>query len=193
MNVSRTAQLWIFGGLALLMSISRCQPLEHFLELPDASWAVFFIGGFYLRPIIRWALPLLMVEPLVIDWFAVQHMGVSDFCVTQAYWFLIPTHAAMWFGGQWLRSRATQDLRGLGALALSAFIATTVAYAISNGSFYWLGHREPNPNFAPYIERFAQYYQWFLLVPCAYIACTAVVHLGIARALHAPVSSRSRR
>ena len=168
LTLPRQALLLILGGLALLMLITRFQPIEHFLELPDASWAVFFIAGFYLASMAR--------------------MGVSNFCVTPAYWFLVPTYAAMWLGGHCLRRYANQNWRGLVMLATSAFIATTLAYVISNGGFYWFGGRYPEPNLAQYLERFTQYYRWFLLVPCAYIGAAALVHVSLQRAFGAPIS-----
>lgn len=187
----------ILGGLALLMAITRAQPVEHFLELPDASWAVFFIAGFYLRDpgTARWAFPLLMLEAVAIDWIATQHLGVSDFCMTPAYWFLLPTHAAMWVGGFLVRRHVqVENAHALIALAVLAFSATTLAYTISNGGFYWFGGRYPDPHMAEYLERFAMYYRWFLLVPCAYIAAAACVHVGVKRALRAPTSeSQDRR
>ncbi|MCC2656451.1 MAG: hypothetical protein K0Q76_1559 [Panacagrimonas sp.] len=177
----------ILGGLALLMLITRTQPVEHFLELPDASWAVFFIAGFYLRGLVaRWAFPLLMLEAVAIDWIATQHLGVSAFCMTAAYWFLLPTHAVMWAGGHLLRRHAqVENAHALIALSVAAFCATSLAYTISNGGFYWFGGRYPSPNAAEYVERFATYYRWFLLVPCAYIAAAACVHVGVTRAMRA--------
>lgn len=193
MKPSRSASFLILGGLALLMFASRFQPIEHFLELPDASWAVFFIGGFYLSAMTRWAFPLLMVEAVLIDGWATQFMGVSDFCITPAYLFLVPTHALMWFGGHWLRRNAGENLRGLLLLAASALLSTTLAYAVSNGGFYWFGGRYPDPNVAQYVERFFAYYRWFLIVPCAYIAAAAFVHVGVVFGLRARVDEKSPR
>lgn len=184
--LSRQASLLILAALVLLMLATRFQPLDHFLELPDASWAIFFIAGFYLVGMARWAFPLLIVLSVAIDWVAISYMGVSNFCVTPAYWFLLPTHGVMWLGGHWLRRHATHDWRGLLSLGASAFLATSLAYLISNGGFYWFGGRYPEPHMAEYLERFALYYQWFLLVPCAYIGLTAALHVGVKRALSAP-------
>lgn len=177
----------ILGGLALLVLITRAQPVEHFLDLPDASWAAFFIAGFYLRDgVARWAFPLLMLETVAIDWIATQHLGVSDFCLTPAYGFLLPTHAVMWGGGWLLRRHAQVDnAHALLALGVLAFGASTLAFTISNGGFYWFGGRDPDPHVARYVERFAMYYRWFVLVPCAYIAATACVHVGVTRAFRA--------
>lgn len=181
MTPSRPVQTLILCGLALLMLATRYQPfLQHFVELPDASWAIFFIAGFYLTGMARRAFPLLMLEAVAIDWFATQHLGVSDFCMTPAYWFLIPTHAVLWFGGAWMQRHQKLELRTLASLAFAAFTSVTLAYAISNGGFYWFGGRYPEPHFAQFVERFLVYYRGFLLVPCAYIAAAAVVHIGIA-------------
>jgi hypothetical protein len=190
---SSTFNYLILGGLALLLLITRMQPVEHFLDLPDASWAAFFIAGYYLRgaSIARWAFGLLMLEAVAIDWIATQHLGVSDFCMTPAYWFLLPTHAAMWAGGYLLRRHAqVENGHALAALVVLAFAATTLAYTISNGGFYWFGGRYPDPHFAEYVERFAMYYRWFVLVPCTYIAAAAFVHVGVTRALRAPTGER---
>jgi hypothetical protein len=176
---SRQVSNLILAGLVLLLLISRFQPVEHFLEIPDASWAVFFIAGFYLSRQVRWVFPLLLVEAVLIDWAATTFAGVSDFCITPSYVSIVPVSAVMWFGGHWLRRHADEDLQGLLALAGSAVLATTLAYAISNGGFYWFGGRYPDPNWTQFVDRFFHYYRWFLLVPCAYIAAAAVVHAGI--------------
>lgn len=188
MTPARPVQLGILAALALLMLATR---FHHFQPVPDASWAIFFIGGFYLRGLSRWAFPLLMVEAVLVDAFATQTLGVSDFCITPAYGLLIPTHAVLWLGGAWLQTRARLDLRGLAPLAASALVSVTLAYAISNGGFYWFGGRYADPHFAQYVERFFLYYGHFLIVPCAYIAAAAAVHVSVVWNLrqraHAPL------
>ena len=182
MTPSRSVQLAILGGLALLMLATRYQAfLQHFVEMPDASWAIFFIAGFYLKGMARWVFPLLMVEAVLIDIVVTQHMGVSDFCITPAYGFLLPTHAVLWLAGDWLRRNATENLRGMIWLVASAFVSVTLAYAISNGGFYWFGGRYTSPHMAEYVDRFFMYYGHFLMVPCAYIAAAAFTHIGIVR------------
>ncbi|MGH8472507.1 MAG: hypothetical protein ACREVJ_08675, partial [Gammaproteobacteria bacterium] len=44
--------------LALLMAATRSHHFAATLHLPDASWAVFFLAGFYLRPL--WVFPALL-------------------------------------------------------------------------------------------------------------------------------------
>lgn len=190
MNPSRPVCLTLLAGLALLMLATR---FHHFLAIPDASWAIFFVAGFYLSGLTRWALPLLMIETVLIDWFAMQQLGVSDFCLTPAYGFLVPTHAALWLGGHWMRRHATHDGRGLLWLALSAFISVSLAFVISNGGFYWFSGAFPSPSAADYVARFFDYYGHFLAVPCAYIAAAAAMHLCVGSALRTPAGVDSAR
>ncbi|MGQ0502955.1 MAG: hypothetical protein ACT4P0_10180 [Panacagrimonas sp.] len=182
MNPSRSIRLSLLAGLALLMLATR---FHHFLEVPDASWAIFFAAGFYLAGMTRWAFPLLMVEAVLIDWFATRHLGVTAYCLTPAYAFLVPTHAMLWLGGFWMRRRAGQGARGAACLALSAFVSVSLAFAISNGSFYWLSGVVAAPTFAKYVPHFFDYYAHFLAVPCVYIAAAAVIHVGVTTAVRA--------
>ncbi|MES2684690.1 MAG: hypothetical protein V4650_14315 [Pseudomonadota bacterium] len=177
MTLSKPQQLYVFAALALLMAFTR---YHHFLPVPDASWAIYFIGGFYLKGASRWAFPALMLEAVVIDYVSTQQLGVSSYCLSPAYAFLVPTHAVLWFGGVWLRTRQRHELASLGLLAGSAFVAVSLAFLISNGSFYWLGGRYASPNFPEYLERFAMYYRHFLTVPLAYIGIAAVLHTLLA-------------
>lgn len=174
-ELSRHSQLGVFALLAVFMAATR---FHHFIPVPDGSWAIFFVGGFYLAGAARWAFPLLMIEAVLVDYFAIHYAGVSDFCVTGAYAFLIPTHATLWYGGHRLRT-APVNWRGALQLAACAGIAVSLAYAISNSSFYWLGGRHAQPNLAQYLERFFMYYPHFLAVTLAYIALAAALHCSL--------------
>lgn len=189
MTLSKTQQYGIFGALALLMAATR---FHHFLPVADASWAIFFVAGFYLKGMSRWAFPALMLEAAAIDYVATQHLGVSSYCLSPAYAFLVPTHAAMWFGGWWLQSRASLNLRGLIALGLSAFTSISVAFAVSNGGFHWFGGRDAAPSIAGHLHSFMTWYPHFLLMPALYIALAAALHLLVER-LNGVASDRPQR
>lgn len=189
MTLSKSQKIAAFALLALLMLATR---FHHFLPIADASWAVFFAGGFYLASVSRWAFPALMLEAALIDYVTTQHMGVSDYCITVAYGFLVPAYAALWFGGYWLHSRQRLDLRGLALLVASLFVSVSIAYAISDGSFYWLGGRVASPNLAGYVEHFPQYYGYFLGVTCVYVSIVAVLHVLVMLARRNAVNHLAR-
>src|ERR1700678_2552850 len=125
------------AGFAVLMAATRFPGLTPNLHLQDASWAVFFLAGFYLKEHWRWAFPASMATAIGIDWWAIQHYGVSNYCVTVAYWFLVPAYGVLWLGGCSLSNHVTNDLRGLGRLVLTLVAAVSACFLISNASFYW--------------------------------------------------------
>src|SRR5882757_2471136 len=78
---------------------------SHFgteFNLPDASWAVFWLtGAFTLQRV--WPL-LLMLACVAVDYFVIAG-GVSAYCFTPAYPFLIPAYLSLWAFGRWSRSQ----------------------------------------------------------------------------------------
>lgn len=146
-------------GLIALMALMAATRFHHFgtpFALPDASLAIFFLAGLWLGG--RYLFAALLVEAGLIDYLAITKLGVSDFCVSQAYVFLIPTYAAMWLGGKWCRQFAIQTPTALAQQFIALVVATSSAFLLSNGSFYILSGRYPEGNWTQYIERFAMYY-----------------------------------
>lgn len=85
----------IFAGLAFFMAATRFPGLASNLHLQDASWALFFLAGFYLRDHWRWGFPALMALAVVIDLVAIEYFDVSNYCLTVAYWFLVPAYGSL--------------------------------------------------------------------------------------------------
>jgi len=177
MKTLQENRLDLFAILSLLMAVTRFGHIGSHVTLPDASWAVFFLGGFYLARQSKWAFPVLMLEAVLVDLIAIRYFGVSNYCVTVAYWFILPSYAALWVGGSWLRRHFSLDLRGLGLLIASLFVSVSVCYLISDGSFYWLGGRKLNPDVAGWAQHFAQWYPHFLTIPFVYVGLAAVAHV----------------
>lgn len=166
-------------GAVALMALMAATRFHHFgtpFALPDASLAIFFLAGLYLGG--RYLFVLLLLEAGLIDYLAITKLGVSDYCVSVAYGFLIPAYASMWLGGKWCRRFATQSPAALIQQFAALTIATSTAFLFSNGSFYWLSGRYPNGNWAQYIERFAQYYPPYMSKTVLYVvAIFAVIQL----------------
>lgn len=177
----QTRQAGIFAALALLMMSTRFY--SHFgsaISLPDASLAVFFLAGFYLA---RLALPAAAVFVLLllvaggVDYYAIAFRGVSDACISPAYWFLIPTYACVWYAGRWFAARQQLKWASLGVLAAVAWGSVTVAFLISNASFYLFSGNFANMSLAQYAEGVAKYYPQYLSCAMLYLACAAVLHV----------------
>jgi len=203
MSLTPPQRAGIFLILALVMTATR---VNHFAALPDASWAVFFAAGFYLRGSARWAFPLLMALAVLIDFFVITGQGIdfwSHYCVSIAYWFLVPAYLALWAGGSLLR----RMYRGLGVRELAllgafAIVAMTVSYAISNGSYYWLSDAwmagGQLRSFGGWVENLGDWYVPYLRTTLMYVAIGAVLHVATVLAARtvgnaAPSAARSVR
>jgi hypothetical protein len=173
------ARYGIFAVLALVMAGTR---INHFAPLPDASWVVFFAAGFYLSRTWHWAFPVLIAEAVLIDYLVISSQGMSfwqHYCVSAAYWFLVPAYLAMWYGGAWLAQNCRGlGLRELGLAVVAFFVAVNLCYLISNGSFYWLSDSVPRPrSVAAWTENLGDWYLTYFT--------SQSVYFGIAVALHA--------
>jgi len=180
MTTTQTQRFGIFAGLALVMAATR---MHHFNALPDASWGIFFLAGFWLRGSARWAFPLLMAAAVLIDYVVITHMmGISfwtQYCMSAGYWLLIPAYGALWLGGSWLAKHQMGLRLSTLALAAVALLASeNLCYLISNGSFYWLSSHVPTPrSFGAWFENLGDWYLPFLQTTALYVGLGAVLHV----------------
>lgn len=125
--------------LAFFMLLTRGSHVLTQVALPDASLAVFLMGGLLLRRV-AWFL-VFFVLASVIDFGAAALDPVQGFCLTNGYWGLIPSYAAMWLGGVWLN----QQTDAFKALPFALVTATTslVAFVISTQTYYLFSGRFP--------------------------------------------------
>ena len=178
---ANTTRLFILSVLALLMAASRGHAFDHFSP-PDASWAVFFIAGFHLRGWGRWAFPLLMALAVGVDWWVINGQGIDfwdHYCVSAAYWFLVPAYGAMWAGGALLRryyTGASWEAVGVAALA---FVASTLAcHLLAQGSFYWLSDAVANPTVAGWWKNYTDWLAPYMATSSVYVGIAAVLQLA---------------
>jgi hypothetical protein len=151
-------------SLIALIVLTRFHHFGDILHLPDATLAVFFFAGFYRKKAL---LGFLLILAGLIDYAAFQN-GVSDWCVSPAYAFLIPTYAAMWFAGRYCATyndmKVMEFVKSVGFLVLAA----SVAFAISNSSFYLFSGRFEDLSFVDYFVRVAIYYPSYVGVSIVY-------------------------
>ena len=139
MSLSYRAR-WAIGVLlAVLVLATHGQHDATALHLPQATWAAFFLGGYYLRQTRLWVLGLGLVGAL--DLAAVTWGGVSDFCLSPAYLFMVPAYGVLWLAGRTCATQVTGlDRRSLRVLALG-LSSIVVAETLASGSFYLFSGR----------------------------------------------------
>lgn len=185
MNNLQTRTIAIIAALAALMAATRFNHFGSAVSLPDASYAVFFLGGLYLAQSARWSIAVfiaLILEAGWIDYYATSVQGISDWCMSPAYWFLIPTYGSLWLVGRWFASRDaghSPDGKGLAGLGAAAWAASSFAFVFSNATFYLYSGRFAEMGAAEYTARVAQYYVSYVSVALLYIACAVAMHMVV--------------
>ncbi len=176
MDALPRCQTLVIASLLLgLMVLTRFHHFGSVTHLPDASWAIFIAGGFFLGRSVAFA--LFMGAAVVIDYLAITRFGVSSFCVSAAYGFLLPAYGALWLGGRWLRNHLREGWQGLLQLAAVVVLSAAVAFAISSGSFYWLSGRVGEASIAGFLSQSLRYFPHFLSVTAGYSALFALLWL----------------
>jgi hypothetical protein len=186
-----TQRIVILLALAAVMAVTRIHLSLLHHNVLDASWAIFFLAGFWLRGAGRWAFPLLMAEAVLVDYLVISGQGIdfwSHYCVSAAYWFLIPSYFSLWLGGSWLaKHQAGLRLPTLGMAAVALLASWAACYLVSNGSFYWLSNSVPSPrSFGNWFTNLGDWYLPFLETTALYVGIGALIHvfaIQLARAL----------
>jgi hypothetical protein len=163
--------------LALLMVLTRGQHLTMGGFVPDASWAVFFLAGVYLRP--AWALPAFMLLALGLDLAAVNWGGVSGYCLTPAYLLLVPAQAILWAAGRWYGARHRPVWSTLWLLGAAVLVGSVGAELLSSGGFYLFSGRFADLSAAELGARLVTYYPASLEALIVYVGMTAWLHAAI--------------
>ena len=179
-QLSRRVQLAIALALAALLAMTRGHHFASVESLPSASWAVFFLAGVVVRS--RWAFPALFLESVALDFGALWSGSVSDWCITPAYWLLVPAYGALWFGGRLFADRQVQGLRQLGWLVTCVMVSAFVTQVISSGGFYFFSGRYAEPTFTGLVERLVTYYPRYLSTLAMYVSFAAVLYVALSAA-----------
>lgn len=200
-----TQRAIVFTLIASLLVATRLNlplSLTHFGPIPDASWAAFFLGGFYLRGWSRWAFPVFMTLAVLADYVVISGQGMDFFahyCMSAAYWFLIPAYFALWFGGLLARRyyNATEgaDTSGkvLAVLAASLFASVVLCHLLSQGSFYWISDSVANPTFAGWWKNYSDWFVPYLRTAAIYVGLAVIVHVGVTQAARLRARAKSLR
>jgi len=183
MNIFQNKTFWIGAALVSLMAATRYQHFGSALTLPDASYAAFFLGGLFLGRV-RGALAILAVlilEAALVDFYAINFNGISAYCVTSAYGFMIFAYAALWFVGRWFAPRYELTGKGILGLTGATVVAGSAAFIIANVSFYLLAGYFDSMSVVEYVSRVSPYYGSYVAVMAMYVGFAVGVQMLIGK------------
>lgn len=168
--------LLIAAGLAFFMLLTRGSHVLTQISLPDASLVLFLLGGLYLSANLKtsaaWFAAFFGLAT-IIDFGAAALDPAQGFCLTNGYWGLIPSYAALWFGGLWLSKQVNpfSPLRFAG-LSLGA---TFVAFIISTQTYYLFSGRFPANGVLASLKHGWEYLPDWMSVNAAYFGLVLMV------------------
>ena len=177
MNTIAPRQQVLLGLLlAALMAATRGQ---HFavLSLPDASPAVFFLAGLWLRP--TWAFPVLFLVSALIDAVAVGWAGVGSACITPAYALLIPAYGALWAAGRWYAAHHRDAWSTLAPLVGAAAVGGLVFELFATGGYYLFSGAFAAPTVEGVVMGVLKYLPATLAHLALYLGLAALAYLAL--------------
>jgi hypothetical protein len=135
MTLSTPRRLLLLLVLALAVAATRVSHFGTSELLPDASLAVFLLGGMLLG---GWqCFAILFAVAFGADVLSAKTAEEAGWCLTPAYWGLLPTYAVLWLAGRWLgKHDGPSFVRDAGmsvaAIALAFVISNATWFAFSN-------------------------------------------------------------
>lgn len=169
----KTAQnYYLLAILIVAMIWTRGPWMNHWFNLPNATLAAFFIAGACYRD--YWIPALLFLTAGLIDYGAIQS-GVSAWCITPAYGFLIPAYLCLWFAGTRLEILNLSSLKEGASMAALLFISSLAAFLISTGSFHLFSGRYPDASFVDRMIQSMQYMPGYIGNAFLYVSLVAGV------------------
>lgn len=178
MNLEKRYQFCVAAALIALVAATHGHHFATALNLPPATWVVFFLTGFYIRS--AWGFGALLAEVVAIDYIAVAFGGVSAFCVSPAYGFLLPAYGTLWLAGRWFAARYSFSLRALPALAASLVASVSLAEVFTSGGFYFFSGRFAETSLAEFGTRLVQYFPHTLSSFAFWAGIALIVHVAFA-------------
>ncbi len=131
----KNTNIYLFGSLIFLMLLTRGDHLLSSISLPDASFAIFLMGGMLLKKP-KWFISLLTFS-FVIDLAALSMNNTYQIPINLGYLGLLASYGIMWFSGSRI-ANTKSFLKFLAFVVISTlitFVVSTQTYNLLSGTF----------------------------------------------------------
>lgn len=172
-RVLNRSEIVPFAVLALAMAATRVHHFGVGQVLPDASIAVFFLAGLWLRS--PAALGVLLVEAFLLDAAAIGWANVPAVCVTPGYAMLIPAYAALWFAGRRVAGEDFAGFAGGSRIGFSLLVGVAAFFVLSNFGFYLGGGFAETHGVVDFLAAVIGYFPMFAIAAGIYVAVALAV------------------
>jgi hypothetical protein len=178
----KTNNIILLIALLALMALTRTEYPGISFIIPDASWAVFMLAGFFLSKPLFFA--IFALTAWGIDLYAFRTDLAAAYCLTPGYASLVLTWMALWFGGWLVNAQMKNAVLRLTLITLPTVI---VAFVLSNMGYYLFSSYGETMTLAAYSQAVLKYLPMYLASTAAYVAlvgslATALNSLTVHRA-----------
>lgn len=169
-------ELVVASVLAVLMAVTRVGHFGEFNGPPDASWAVFFLAGLWLRD--ARGFPVFFALAWVSDLIAFA-LGTPTDCYSLAYLALIPAYGALWWAGMKLADAGVAPMRA----AISVVGSAAVTFTVANLGMFWWAPPASASTLSAFATAVAGYFPGYLLTMSLYVIAGLSVEAVLRRRL----------
>lgn len=170
---NQKTQLILSMALLTLLLATRGYHFASAFSLPSASWAVFFLAGFYLRTV--WFFYLLFFVCVGIDLYGNITSNSPLLCLTPAYSLLLPAYGVLWMAGRYANQQR-QKGRYVWPLISSVLLSAMLSEIISSGGYYLFSGHFAEPTFQEFAARLTKFFPQQFANLVFWLAITALVH-----------------
>ncbi len=176
LSLSKRQSIFLIFVLSAIMWLTRGHHMASIAQLPDASWAIFFIVGFYFSSFA--VIALFLAQAFFIDYLVLSQMGIGESCFTLAYSFLLPAYLSLWFAGRWFSRRYALNVTAFKNFAFAAISGIIVCELISSGSYYFI-NVPGTASIGEFMGRITLYLPHALAITMSYLIVALVAHLVV--------------
>ena len=164
----RNAKFYIFAFLFFVMLLTRGSHLLTSFSLPDASFAIFLIGGTLLKKP-KWFISLFAFS-FSIDLITLSMNSNYQIPINLGYFGLLPSYGIMWIIGSYIaNTKSVIKFTTFSSIAtLISFFFSTQTYNLLSGSF-------PEITFKQSIQMGWEYLPQSLIFTMSYIMAYWVI------------------
>ena len=157
------------SAILFLMALTRGSHLLTSVSLPDASFALFLVGGMILKKP-KWFISLFILS-VVIDLTTLSINSSYQIPINFGYWGLLPSYGIMWLFGS--RIANTKSFYKFMAFCV---ISTLITFVISTQTYNLLSGTFPNITIKESIQTGWEYLPQSLIYTMSYLLAYWGIH-----------------
>ena len=156
------SEMYLLAILFAVMILTRGSHITTVYSLPDASFAIFLIGGMILKKP-KWFISLFAAS-VIIDLIALSINPTDQIPINLGYLGLLPSYGIMWLIGLYV-SKTKDTLK----FAIFSALGTFISFMISTQTYYLFSNKFPGITIQESIQTGWEYFPHNFIYTMSYL------------------------